>query len=436
VGNATEGAPGTFTFTSAALLDGTYAFTTVATDLAGNASVASAALNVTIDATNPSFTSGATATAQNEGTTGAVVYTATTTDANTVTYSEALDAGNMFTVAANGQVTLSGTPDYETATSYSVTVRATDLAGNVTDQVVAMAVNDVNDVAPTLTAGFTALSNGQVSFTVSDVDTVGTLSLVNGGFNGTTAVNDGTATTLTAQAKAGVSQYIVEVTDSVNATLVVGNIVEGSTGADTINPPANNEDTVVYGFAGNDTITTGSGDDIIFGGAGADDITGGAGNDTIDLGAAGDADTIIYTSGTDGLDTITNFVNAEDKYDTSFVTTAGNFTFQSQAVDFNGTTVVSFDTAANGVQDVTAPWDGFDLTDIAVVLDKIDDNSSIAISNAGDDFLLVVQNASGGQRAVYQVSETSGDAFITTADTITLVGLFDLNTTLANGDII
>src|SRR5204862_216354 len=53
VGVATEGPAGTFTFTSAALGDGDYVFTAVATDDAGNASSVSGNFAVTIDNTNP-----------------------------------------------------------------------------------------------------------------------------------------------------------------------------------------------------------------------------------------------------------------------------------------------------------------------------------------------------------------------------------------------
>src|SRR5262249_56642366 len=54
VGTATETAtPGTFTFTSAALADGSYNFTATATDAANNTSAPSAAFAITIDDTAP-----------------------------------------------------------------------------------------------------------------------------------------------------------------------------------------------------------------------------------------------------------------------------------------------------------------------------------------------------------------------------------------------
>jgi len=53
VGFATETVPGTFSFASAALADGTYSFTATATDAAGNTGSASAGFSISIDDTAP-----------------------------------------------------------------------------------------------------------------------------------------------------------------------------------------------------------------------------------------------------------------------------------------------------------------------------------------------------------------------------------------------
>ena len=51
---------------------------------------------------------------------------ATDADGDTVTYSLDDDAGGLFTIDANtGEVTVAGNLDYETATSHTITVRAT-----------------------------------------------------------------------------------------------------------------------------------------------------------------------------------------------------------------------------------------------------------------------------------------------------------------------
>lgn len=122
--------------------------------------------------------------------------------------------------------------------------------------------------------------------------------------------------------------------------------VEGTAGADTINngytgdpdgdmvdnndailPGDTGNDDLIYGYGGNDTITSGSGDDEIYGGVGDDTILNGSGDSTIygDAGndsiyGSGDSDTIFggadddvihgnigsdETYGGDGNDTIT-----------------------------------------------------------------------------------------------------------------------------------
>ncbi|MDO6806341.1 cadherin repeat domain-containing protein, partial [Wenyingzhuangia sp. 1_MG-2023] len=77
-----------------------------------------------------------------------------------------------FTIDINtGQVTLKADADYETKSSYSFTVTATDGAGNHTDQTVTLVVNNLDEVAPTITSGAIATAidensgAGQVVYT-------------------------------------------------------------------------------------------------------------------------------------------------------------------------------------------------------------------------------------------------------------------------------
>ncbi len=162
-----------------------YAFTVVATDAAGNATEQAVSLTVNdLDEVAPSFTSGTTATAiaENSGA-GQVVYTATSTDSGDVSggviYSlKAVGDHALFTInAATGAVTLTGNPDHETKPSYAFTVVATDAAGNAAEQAVSLAVNDLDEVAPTVTSGATAAAidensgAGQVVYTATSTDT-------------------------------------------------------------------------------------------------------------------------------------------------------------------------------------------------------------------------------------------------------------------------
>ncbi|MCD2514266.1 cadherin domain-containing protein, partial [Comamonas endophytica] len=157
-----------------------YNFTVVATDGANNASSQAVTLPIN-DRTGPVFASGAIATAQaideNSGA-GQIVYTAAATDSNEVTYSlkPSMDAERFSIDASTGAVTLIGNPDYEAKAGYSFTVVATDAASNASEQVVTLAINDLDEVAPAITSGGTATAidensgAGQVVYTVTSDD--------------------------------------------------------------------------------------------------------------------------------------------------------------------------------------------------------------------------------------------------------------------------
>jgi hypothetical protein len=61
--------------------------------------------------------------------------------------------------ASTGAVTLSTDPDHETQSEYSFAVIATDAAGNASEaQSVILEINDLDDAAPTITSGDTAIT--------------------------------------------------------------------------------------------------------------------------------------------------------------------------------------------------------------------------------------------------------------------------------------
>ncbi|RYY81139.1 MAG: cadherin repeat domain-containing protein, partial [Comamonadaceae bacterium] len=162
-----------------------YTFTVIATDAAGNASQQTVTLAVgDLDETAPVITSGATAASIDENSgAGQVVYTVTATDTADVSggVSYSLKAGGdaaLFTIdAATGAVTLVGNPDFEGRPGYSFTVVATDAAGHSSEQAVTLGVNNLDEVAPTITSGATAAAidensgAGQVVYTVTATDT-------------------------------------------------------------------------------------------------------------------------------------------------------------------------------------------------------------------------------------------------------------------------
>ncbi|MDA8944509.1 cadherin domain-containing protein, partial [Porticoccaceae bacterium] len=160
-------------------------FTVVATDAAGNSSeqVVSVAIN-NLDEVAPSIDSGDTGTAVNENSgAGQVVYTATASDtdfngAQDITFSLVDDNLDFSIDADTGVVTTNAdfAANYENAQSQSFTVVATDVAGKASQQVVSIAINNLDEIAPSITSGDTAVTidensgSGQVVYTATADD--------------------------------------------------------------------------------------------------------------------------------------------------------------------------------------------------------------------------------------------------------------------------
>jgi len=165
-----------------------YSFTVVATDAATNSSEQAVSLAVNnLDEVAPTITSATTATAIDENSGASqVVYTATSTDtADTTTGSTSYslktnnsdDASSFSIDSSSGAVTLTADPDFETKASYNFTVVATDAVNNNSEQAVSLAVNNLDEVAPTITSATTATAidensgASQVVYTASSTDT-------------------------------------------------------------------------------------------------------------------------------------------------------------------------------------------------------------------------------------------------------------------------
>ncbi|MGO2233527.1 MAG: DUF4347 domain-containing protein, partial [Marinomonas sp.] len=170
-----------------------YNFTVIASD-----GMRSTEQDVTLSITDvndntPAMTSGATGSVNENADTSTVIYTATATDADgtaansTLVYSlSGDDADKLIIDATTGEVTLKASADYETQTSYSFNVVATDNgAGNFnsgslsTTQAVIVSVNDLNDNTPVMTSGATGSVNenadtSTVIYTATATDADGT----------------------------------------------------------------------------------------------------------------------------------------------------------------------------------------------------------------------------------------------------------------------
>jgi serralysin len=81
------------------------------------------------------------------------------------------------------------------------------------------------------------------------------------------------------------------------------NFFVGGDGNDDLLGYAGND--ILAGEAGNDTLSGGTGNDFLNGGAGSDRLTGGAGSDRLTGGAG--ADRFVFSSPSDGIDSITDF---------------------------------------------------------------------------------------------------------------------------------
>jgi hypothetical protein len=126
----------------------------------------------------PVFTSGATATIAENAAATTTVYTATATDANakdTITYTLSGTDAAAFNISAAGVVTLKASADFETKSSYAITVNASD-GKLTTSQNVAVTVTNVNE-APVITsngggadAAVNVFENSTVVTTVTSTD--------------------------------------------------------------------------------------------------------------------------------------------------------------------------------------------------------------------------------------------------------------------------
>ncbi|CAG9297436.1 cadherin domain-containing protein [Celerinatantimonas diazotrophica] len=148
-----------------------YSFNVIATDNGTSHLTDSKAVTVSVNDLNdnaPVITSSATGSVNENAPTSTVIYQVTATDAdgtaanNTLRYSlSGADANLLDIDAVTGMVTLKASADFETKSSYSFNVIATDNgSSHLTDsKAVTVSVNDLNDNAPVITSGATGSVN-------------------------------------------------------------------------------------------------------------------------------------------------------------------------------------------------------------------------------------------------------------------------------------
>jgi VCBS repeat-containing protein len=346
-----------------------YSFDVVATDGGGLSDSQAVTLSINNVNEAPVVTSGDSASVDENAPASTVVYTAVATDVDagdTITWSLSGTDAALLSIDASGNVTLNASADYETKSSYSFNVVATDAGGLSDDQAVTLSIGDVSENAPpSATNDRWFISDGTIASLAAttamlgndsdpDGDPVAITALSNDGSAWVTDATDGlvdqiihldtakgnlTVNTLTGAITYTTDSQTADVTDTFHyrisdndatplsdegmVTVLVEDIGNGST-ADTINLSAetyqvsyissgNGIDSVTGGsgtdtFLGgpsNDILIGGNGNDVLFGDGGDDSITGNGGNDTIDVTSGNDI--VLYTSKLDGNDVLVGF---------------------------------------------------------------------------------------------------------------------------------
>ena len=243
-----DGTTGIWSITSTVqLTDGIHTITAKATDTAGNVSSASSSLSVTIDTTSPTTPSAPTlATASDTGSSSSDGIT----NANTLEFSGTTEALAIIDLYETGGKTPIGTKTADaqgkwtvttsslTAGAYNITVKSTDVAGNVSAASSATAVT-IDNTAPALskaiTISDTALKTGDtatVKFTFTEKVTNFTtadLTVENGKVTGLSSSDGGITWTGTLTPTTNISDTTNMITlDNTSYTDLAGNAGVGT----------------------------------------------------------------------------------------------------------------------------------------------------------------------------------------------------------------
>jgi trimeric autotransporter adhesin len=305
---------------------------------------ASAALIVDVDTVAPTAIALSNPLAVDENKDGpSVVGTLTSNDAHAVTYTLGGADAALFTFAPDGRtVIFTGTAvNYEAPkVSFSLTVTATDAAGNVANQAITVNVrNSLETVSASQTVFFRTESTAGIAIATIQADGGATLALVgetasyftlvggtlsvNGGLNfedssipdADNDLSNGKQLVARIEASNGIDTPLYqEVTVTIldqqeMRTVSAGDsILVGGIGSDVLNG-ANNSDTLI-GNGGNDVLFGSSGGDLLDGGAGSDTVTyAGSSSVTVNL-ASGEASG--GDAANDGLISIENIIGSSN----------------------------------------------------------------------------------------------------------------------------
>ena len=387
-----------------------YSFTVRAVDASGNAAVKAVTVAVAnIDEVGPAFTSGASATVnENQN----LLYTAQATD--TVDYTNGVvsyalvpgaDAGLLQIDSATGVVRLaSGNLDFETRNSYSFTVRAVDATGNASVKAVTVAVANLDEVAPAFTSGASATVNenqnllytAQATDAVDYTNGVVNYALVPGADAGLLQIDSATGVVRLANGNLDFetkSSYSFTVS-AVDAT---GNLRQ-----QTVTVTVANLDDTAPVFGSGATATVNENQNLLYTAQATDSIESTDGIVRYTLAQAGDAGLLQIDSLTGAVTLASGNLDFEAKTSYSFTVVAtdasGNARQQAVAV-----TVANIDEVAPAFTSGTSANadENQNLLYTAQATDNVDYTNhvvSYALQGSGDAALLQIDSASGAVR--------------------------------------
>jgi Ca2+-binding RTX toxin-like protein len=276
---------------------------------------------------------------------------------NAITYSLDDDAGGRFAIdPASGVVSVADGSllDFETAASHQVTVKASSADGSSSTEVFTIDLTDVDEfdvgavsdgdaaanavsenalsgtvVGITASASDADATNNAITYSLDDdaggrfaIDpTSGVVSVADGSLLDyeTAASHQVTVKASSADGSFSTQLFTIDLTDVDEDDIVVGgsgsDTLHGGEGNDTLRGRQGND--TLYGEDGDDTLRGGKGNDTLYGGDDNDTLRGGNGNDAL-VGGAGDdvltggkgLDTFTFGPG-DGDDRITDFQNKD-----------------------------------------------------------------------------------------------------------------------------
>jgi len=416
-----------------------YSFTVTATDETGTSTATTVTFSIVdVDDTAPVITSGATGTdlVENSGA-GQTIYTITATDAVGVTgYAIAgTDAALLSVNAATGVVTLTADPNFNTKSSYSFTVTASDAATNTSDPTtVTFSVTSSDVIAPVITSGATGTDlvensgAGQTIYTITATDAVGVTGYAIAGTDAALlSVNAGTGVvTLTAdpdyEAKNSYS-FTVTASDAATNTSAPTAVTFSITNVDEVNP------TITSGTTGtNITENSGAGQTVYTITSDAND-----GGTIQSFAIAGTDAALLSVNAATGVVTLTADPDYETKNSYSFTVTATDETGTSTATTVTFSIVDVDDTAPV----ITSGATGTDLvenTGAGQTIYTITATDAVGVTSyaiAGTDAALLSVNAATGvvtltadpnfnTKSSYSFTVTASDAATNTSDPTTV----------------